>query len=173
MPHIKDKFDKAAEAKCFCNFDLTHGYWKLLIHEESQECQSFITPVGIPLLTRVLHGNLNANSHPHDGLISALASDLKDNLLIWLIDLAIAVKDDIGLLEYITKLLDFIRGGKFQITSHQMSLYQNVSYVRWTEYFSRRHQFRPTSPFKYRNNHDFIYRKRAFTIYIGNAMAPY
>lgn len=42
MPLIDEKFDKVAGMKIFCEFDITHGYWPLLLHEDSQECQSFV-----------------------------------------------------------------------------------------------------------------------------------
>ena len=86
MPLIEAELDKASGAKFFCEVDLIHGYWQLLLHKESQECQSFVTPDGIFTPTRVLHGNANANSHLHAGFMSQMPSDLKEKLLIWVDD---------------------------------------------------------------------------------------
>lgn len=115
MPLIETELDRAAWAKFFCEFDMTHGYWQLLLHEEIQECQSFVTPDGIFTPTRVLDGNFNANSHLHSGFMSAMPPDLKEKLLIWVDDLAIAVKDINDLLEYVTKLLDFCVAVNFKL----------------------------------------------------------
>jgi hypothetical protein len=39
------------------------GYWQLPLHEDSQECQSIITPDGVYTPTRVQHGTTNATVH--------------------------------------------------------------------------------------------------------------
>lgn len=91
----------------FCEFDMTHGYWHLLLHVDSYECQSFVTADGIFTRNRVLHGNLNANPHQNSEFMSKILLESKDKLLIWVDSLAIAATDVKDPLKYITKLLDF------------------------------------------------------------------
>lgn len=99
LPLIQADLEKAAGAKLFCELDMTHGYWQLLLHEKSQECQSFVTLDGLFTPTCVLNGNFNSNLHLHSGFMSKLTPDLKKKLLIWVDDLAIAGKDVDDVLE--------------------------------------------------------------------------
>lgn len=102
--------ERSSAAKIFCKFDMIYGYLQLLLHEYSQECQSFLAPDGIITPTRSLHRSWNANA----ALMSKMDSDLKENLLILVNDLAIAVKDTDDLLKYTTKVLDFCVGVNFK-----------------------------------------------------------
>lgn len=123
---IDAELDKAAGAQMFCEFDMTQGYWQLLLHKDSQESQSFVTPEGIYTLTRVLHGNLNTNSHLHAGLMCTMPPDLKEKLLVWVDDMAIAVKNVDDLLQYLTKLLDFCVSVNFKLHPIKCGLFKTL-----------------------------------------------
>lgn len=75
LPLIEVELDKAGGAKIFCKFDMTRGYWELLLHDDSHGFQSFITPDAIFTPTHVLLGNINANSHLQDAFISEIPLD--------------------------------------------------------------------------------------------------
>ena len=103
MPLIEAELDKAAGAKIFCEFDMTHRYWQLILHEDDQECKSLVTIDGIYTAIRILHENLKANSHLHEGFMAKMPQYLKEKLL-WVEDLSVAAKDVDDLLEYICLL---------------------------------------------------------------------
>lgn len=156
MSHIETVLDKAAVVKYCCEFDMTLGYWHLLLHEECHECKLLTSSDEIFTPARLLHKTLSANSHLHAGLMSAIPSDSKEKLLILVNDIMIAVKDVNDVLEYITKLF-FFCGDKFKISFHQMSLIQNSDRVVWAQCFSQRYQIWPTLPFRSVKNHNFNY----------------
>lgn len=89
MPNLEIKLTSLRHAKCFANFDMSHGYWQLLLARQSQECQSFITPDGIFTPTRVLHGTTRAVAHLQSSLTGVIPDSLKKNILIWLDDILI------------------------------------------------------------------------------------
>lgn len=47
MPILEHELTKLTGSKYFASFDFSHGYWKLCLSKESEECQSFITPDGM------------------------------------------------------------------------------------------------------------------------------
>lgn len=100
LPLIEAEFENAVGAEMFCEFDMTHGNWQLRLHVDSQSCKSFVTPDGIFTTTRVLHGNLNANSHLHAGFMSKVTSDVQERLLKWADNLVIVATDVNVLLKF-------------------------------------------------------------------------
>ncbi len=58
MPVLEHELHKLAPSQRYANFDLSQAYWQLPLDRGSQECQSFITPLGYLRRTRVLHGTL-------------------------------------------------------------------------------------------------------------------
>ena len=79
MPVIDQELEKARNAKFFADFDLKHGYWQFLVHEDSQETQSLVTPNGIFGPRRLLHGNVNANSQLQSSINLHMSIDLSLN----------------------------------------------------------------------------------------------
>jgi hypothetical protein len=63
MPNMEDELASLAGSKFFATLDLMQGYWQLPLHEDSQECQSVITPDGVYTPTRVQHGTTNATRY--------------------------------------------------------------------------------------------------------------
>lgn len=54
MPLIENELARLHGATFFANLDLSHCYWQLPLAEDSQECQSFLTPDGVFTPMRVL-----------------------------------------------------------------------------------------------------------------------
>lgn len=129
LPIIEMEVDKASGACHFSEFDMTHGYWQLMLHQSSQECQSFVTPDGIYTPTRVLHGNLNANSHLHAAFMEHMDDELKLKLLLWVDDMVVAAKTIDELLKYTAMLLDLCIKLNFKLNPEKCRLY-NTS-VKW------------------------------------------
>lgn len=86
MPLLEQELPKTAKSKFFANFDFVHSYWQLLLHPDSQESQSIITPDGVISPTRVPHGTTNAVTHLQSSIMMTLPDALKDSLLLWLDD---------------------------------------------------------------------------------------
>lgn len=129
MPIIVAELDKKSGAKISCELDMTHGYWQLLLHEDSQQCQSFVTSDGMFRPTSVLNGNLNRNANIHAAFMSKMPPDLKKDLVLLVGNLAIAVKDSEDLLKCITKLLDFCVEVHMEIHPANCRLFTNS--VTW------------------------------------------
>ena len=92
MPHIETAIAKLAQAKCYANIDLCHGYWQMPLAPNAQECQSFITPEGVFSPTRVLHGQSNAVFF-FQSTVGGLCESLRDHILQWLDDLLFYARD--------------------------------------------------------------------------------
>lgn len=60
MPNLEQEISRLSGAGCFATFHLSHGYWQLPLHSESQALHSFITPDGIYSPTRALDDTTNA-----------------------------------------------------------------------------------------------------------------
>jgi Reverse transcriptase (RNA-dependent DNA polymerase) len=98
MPNMEDELVSLAGSKYFATLDLMQGYWQLPLHEQSQECQSIITPDGVYTPTRVQHGTTNATVHMKS-IMEDLMHDIRHSVKIWLDDKMIHVTDEEKLLE--------------------------------------------------------------------------
>lgn len=92
MPNLEHEMAKLAGAEYFATFDLSHGYWRLPLSSDTQECQFFITPDGLFTPTRVLHGTANAVTHLQSPFPSIIPEELKENVLSWLDDILILLR---------------------------------------------------------------------------------
>lgn len=129
MPVLEMELTKASGCSHFAEFDMTHGYWQLLLHPSSQESQSFITPDGIYTPRRVLHGNLNANSHLHSGFMLHMTPELKQCILIWVDDMVIPAATIDDLLARTEMLLDLCSLLNFKLHPDKCRLYKRE--VTW------------------------------------------
>jgi len=102
MPNLEHELSELKDAVFFANFDMSHGYWQLLLSLISQECQSFITPDGVFTPTRVLHGTTNAVTHLQASLASVIPASLRPNILCWLDDILIHAPTVEKLFEFIS-----------------------------------------------------------------------
>jgi Reverse transcriptase (RNA-dependent DNA polymerase) len=96
MPNLQDDLHDVHGSKVFATLDVCQDYWQILLHKDSQDCQSFITPDGVYTPTRVLHGTRNATQHLQPVLV-VMIDDIKSNIKVWLDDclLHTKTKDDL------------------------------------------------------------------------------
>jgi Reverse transcriptase (RNA-dependent DNA polymerase) len=104
MPNMEDELASLAGSKYFATLYLIQGYWKLPLDEDSQECQSVITPDGVYTPTTVLHGTTNATVHMQS-IMEELMHDIRHSIKIWLDDNMIHVTDEKKLLEVLEHFL--------------------------------------------------------------------
>jgi hypothetical protein len=97
MPNMEDELASLARSKYFVTLDLIQGYWQIPLHEDSQECQSIITPDGVYTLTRVQHGTTNATGHMQS-ITEDLMHEIRQSVKIWLYDNMIHVTNEEKLL---------------------------------------------------------------------------
>jgi Reverse transcriptase (RNA-dependent DNA polymerase) len=97
-PTLEDELSSLAGSKYFATLNLMQGYWQLPLHEDSQECQSIITPDGVYTPTRVQHGTTNATVHMQS-IMKDLIHDILHSVKILLDDNTIHLTDEKKLLE--------------------------------------------------------------------------
>jgi hypothetical protein len=108
MPHITDTLNNFQGSVLFCSFDFVHGYWQMLLDEDSQECQSIGTPFGVYTPTRVLHGTTNANMHMQ-AVVEHTLMDIRPNIASCLDDVSPHGKSET---EYLDALEKFFRSAE-------------------------------------------------------------
>jgi hypothetical protein len=81
MPNLQDELHDLHGSEVFATLDFCQGYWKIPLHKDSQDCQSFITPDGVYTPTRVLHGTRNATQHLQSVLV-VMMDDIKSNIKV-------------------------------------------------------------------------------------------
>jgi hypothetical protein len=84
-------------SEVFATLDFCQGYWQIPLHKDSQDCQSFITPVGVYTPTRVLHGTRNSTQHLQSVLFFMM-EDIKSNIKVKLDDCHLHTKTEDDLL---------------------------------------------------------------------------
>lgn len=89
IPNLELKLKRTAGSKFFALFDLSHGYWKLLLENFLQECQFLITLAGTYTSTRVLYQTTNAIMFLKATSASILPEALRANILSFLVDILI------------------------------------------------------------------------------------
>lgn len=129
MPLLDNELTKLKGSKFFADFDLSHGYWQLLLHADSQECQSFLTPDGVFTPTRVLHGTTNAVAHLQSTLSAEIPIDLRKNLLQWLDDILLHCPTILSLLDAIETFLKLCVRLNLRLHPAKCLLFANS--VRW------------------------------------------
>lgn len=100
-PSLEDELHMLNGSSVYANFDLSHAYWQIHLANDSQECQSFITPDSVYSNTRVLHGSTNADAHVQAALDTILKPVLTKKLLEWLDDRLLYVHSTARLLDTI------------------------------------------------------------------------
>lgn len=61
--------------------DLSHGYWQLPLHPDSQQCQSFVASDVIYTPRRFLQGTPNAETYLQSKLETIIPKQLQQNIL--------------------------------------------------------------------------------------------
>lgn len=98
MPNLESVMAELVGDTCYASVDLCHGYWQMGLDDESQECQSLVTPDGVFTPTRVLHGTTNATSY-FQSTIRQLCIPIRDHVLQWQSELLFHCKDARELLD--------------------------------------------------------------------------
>jgi hypothetical protein len=91
MPNLQDVLHDLHRSEVFAPLYCCQGYWKIPLHKDSQDCQSFITPDGVYAPTRVLHGTRNATQYLQYVLV-VMMDDIKNNIKVWLDDCLLHTK---------------------------------------------------------------------------------
>lgn len=81
--NLEHKLSSVKDAIFFAKFDVSHGFWQLLLSLLSQECQYLFKPDCIFTPTWVIHGTTNAMSSLQLYLTSIISGDLSANILVW------------------------------------------------------------------------------------------
>ena len=128
MPSLETVTSEVASDTCFATFDLCHGYWQMPLHEDSQECQSFITAEGVYTPVRVLQGQTNAVPY-FQSSVSGLLTGIREKILQWLDDLLIHCGSFSELLLTLETFLDICRKHKFKLHARKCKFY--LTEVTW------------------------------------------
>jgi hypothetical protein len=97
MPNPQDELHDLHGSEVFATLNFCEGYWQIPLQNDSQDCQSFITPNGVYKSTRVLHGTRNATQHLQSVLV-VMMDDIKSNIKVWLDDYMLHTKTEDDLL---------------------------------------------------------------------------
>jgi hypothetical protein len=97
MPHLESAIHKLQGTAVYATYDMIQCYWQLSYSEESQECQTFVTPDGTWTPRRVLHGNSNAVAHLQSSM-DAMLHPMRDRVMAWLDDLLASATNERELL---------------------------------------------------------------------------
>jgi hypothetical protein len=122
MPHLESELGRVAGSQFFATFDLSNGYWQLELHENSRDCQSFITPDGVYTPTRVLHGSSNDVAHIQSSL-QGILGDLSPFILAWLDDLFLHAPTEPDLLSRLRQLFKLCRDFNLKLHPGKCSLF--------------------------------------------------
>ena len=112
----------------FATVDLCHMYWLFPSDENSQECQSFITPDDVYTPTRVLQGQRNAVTYCQSTM-QQICQEIIDRLLGWLDDMLFYARTIDGLLE--TLRLFFLICRKHNLKIHAEKCDFFLRKVQW------------------------------------------
>jgi hypothetical protein len=85
MPNMEDELASLSYSKNFATLDFMEGYRQLPLQEDSQECQSIVTPDIVYTPTRVKDGTTNATVHTQS-IMEDLMHDIRHSVKIWLGD---------------------------------------------------------------------------------------
>jgi hypothetical protein len=97
MPNLQGELHDLHGSEVFATLDFCQGYWQILRHKDSQDCQSFITPDGVKIPTCVLHGTKYATQHLQFVLV-VMMGDIKSRIKVWLDDCLLYTKTEDDLL---------------------------------------------------------------------------
>lgn len=129
LPHIEQELSKLSGSRFYAIFDLSHGYWQLPLSEDSQECQSIITPDGIFSPTRVLHGSTNAVTHMRSAMQEVMPTDLAQQLLYWVDDFLLHASSVSDLIRYLEKFFKVCAERNIKLQPAKCTLFTQT--VRW------------------------------------------
>jgi Reverse transcriptase (RNA-dependent DNA polymerase) len=97
MPNLQDELHDLHGSEVFVTLDFCQGYWQIPLHNNSQDCQSFISQDGVYTPTRVLHGTRNDTQHLQYVLV-VMMDVIKSNIKVSLDDCVLHTKTEDDLL---------------------------------------------------------------------------
>lgn len=110
MPDLEQMIQSTAESTVFSKLDMCHAYWQIPLHEDSQECMSIQTAVGVHTPSRLLQGQTDARNH-FQCVTSPISSSVIDKSIRWLDDFLIHATTEEELLRniqlFFTKCREF------------------------------------------------------------------
>lgn len=77
MPLLANKLTKLAGSRLYANYDLSHGYWEVQLHPNSQDFQAFLTPKGVFTPARVYPGTTNVVTHSQPTVSAEIPENLR------------------------------------------------------------------------------------------------
>lgn len=129
MPNVEQELQSITGSKVYAKFDLSHGYWQFPLHEDSQECQSFVIPDGVYTPTRVLHGTTNAVTYLQSTIATLVPAELISQVLFWLDDILIHHATLYGLLSAISKQLTLFKTINIKLHPEKCCFFSTS--IRW------------------------------------------
>jgi hypothetical protein len=161
MPNLQDEMHDLHGSEVFATLDFCQGYWQIPLHKDSQDCKSYITPDGVYIPTRVLHGTRNATQHLQSALV-VMMHYIKSNIKVWLDDCLLHTKTEDDLLATLklffqTMSEEWIEAAcqQVRVVCNHGAVLSNVDNPRWSMHRSKeygsaaenaeaadRHQFR-------------------------------
>jgi hypothetical protein len=121
MPHLTDTLNNFQGSALFGSFNFAHGFWKMLLDEDSQECQSIGTPFGVYTPTRVLYGTTNATMHMQAGVELTL-TDIRPNIASWLDDVSSYGKSETEYLDALEKSFRSVEQADLKLHAKEATL---------------------------------------------------
>jgi hypothetical protein len=97
MSKLQEELYGLHGSEVFATLDFCQVHWQIPLHNDSQDCQSFITPDGLYTSTRVLHGMKNATQHLNS-VLAVTMDDTRSNIKVWLDDCLLQTKAENDLL---------------------------------------------------------------------------
>lgn len=129
MRVLEHELSKLAASKFYAQFDFVYSYWQMRLHDDSQECNSFITPYGVFSPTHVLHGTTNAVIYLQSSLMNTLPPDLLLNILLYLNDCLLHRTTMDDYLTHVHRFLTYCRDYNWKLHPEKCVLFTKS--VRW------------------------------------------
>ena len=128
MPQLEQVVARMSGQRFFASLDLCQGYWQLPLSEESQSCQSFITPKAVYSPTRVMHGQKNATAFCQSA-VQDIFGDIEEQSLLWLDDMVVHESEVQLLLDVLEQA--FALCEKYGLKLHAKKCQLFLTQVRW------------------------------------------
>jgi transposase InsO family protein len=151
MPILADELRNVQGCKYFFSADFLKGFWQCLLHEDSQEYFSFITPQGVYKPMRIPQGAVDSPLYFHSQL-SRIFSDLigEKHMLLWIDDVLLFARSWEEFLSIIERFFERCKEYNLQVNIKKTTLASNKAVFCGREINGEgvRYQARNTDTFK-------------------------
>ena len=130
MPDLENIIRQTRGAKYMATWDLLQGYWQGLVHENSQEYYSFMTPWGVYTPNRLPQGAVDSPLY-FQASLQEMFKELIDEekLIIWIDDILIHAKTWQEFQETTKRVLEIVRKKGIKLAIHKSDICnQEVQY---------------------------------------------